>query len=170
MFLWFNEPKLDSASLCALRTVQAPGAISRGLLAAEYNPLIWLIRFKGHNFGSSLVRRRFCKLISVIPQFKQKFYYKSNELLFYLKAIGRGIKALCYSRSPAVMKLTSSTRAAQGPSVCTTHHFRNPRLHFRNQCILFKHQLRTKNDHRLNTTVWNRLWRASSDNLISRTG
>lgn len=35
MFLWFNELKLDLASLCTLRTVQAPGAISRGRLAAE---------------------------------------------------------------------------------------------------------------------------------------
>lgn len=147
MFLWFDEPKLDSASLCALRTVQAPGAISRDLLAAEYNPRIWFIRFKGHNFGSSLMRCRFCKFIAVIPNLSKKIYYKSNELLFYLKVIGGGIKALHYDL-PAVMKLMSSIRAAQGPSACTTRHFRNPRLEFRNQRVLFNHQLKTKNDHR----------------------
>jgi len=68
------------------------------------------------------------------------------------------------------MQPMSSTGAAPGHSAGTTRHFSKPGLHFRNQCVLFQHQLRNENDHRLDTTAWNRLWRASSDNLISRTG
>lgn len=40
-------------------------------------------------------------------------------------------------------------------------------LHFRNQSVEFKYQLRTQHDPRLSSAVWNRPWRASSDNLIS---
>lgn len=102
-FCGFNEPKVDSASLCALRTAQAPGAISRDILAAEYIPLTWFTHFKGHNLCSSLMRHRFRKVISLTPQFEQKkpkTSYKSHELLFYLKATSRGIKAPRYCPSP----------------------------------------------------------------------
>lgn len=117
MFLWFHEPKLDSASLCALSAAQAPGAISRALLAAEHNPLVWFMCFKSHCFGSSLTRRRFCKLTFVIPQFKQKkkkIYYKSHELLSYLKAIDGGIKAPCYPPSPCCDEADAQHRSHSG--------------------------------------------------------
>jgi len=44
-FCGLMNRELDSASLGAARTVQAPGAISRDSLAAEHNPVIWVIRF-----------------------------------------------------------------------------------------------------------------------------
>lgn len=154
----------NSASLCALRTARAPGAISRDFPAAEHNPVAWPTRFGSHQPVQRLADEML--ILQTFLSFRPGIYHRCQELLCYLKATNRSEarqQTHHATRGPsAAMELLSCTTAAS-----TAPPLRNARLHFRNQC---KHQLGTKNDHRLNAAAQSGLRRGSSDKLISPTG